>query len=168
MAVKYNTSHWRAHREAPLISVRGSDHTLSDLNPILDEASPTSTGCLDTAFAIAEVLGIKFNLDPPRAQYKQGWGLEILNPAPILCSWTLIVQDMQQKPTMPNFDLTNDGAPSIIGLDVKRFSLREFLSPLPTISLLIPGDDSLRKMSIFITDPEPLEARARLDLIGLK
>lgn len=46
----------------------------ANLNSILDEFIPTSTGGLQSASNLFHALGIGFSIVPPRTEYHRGWG----------------------------------------------------------------------------------------------
>lgn len=45
-----------------------------DLNPILDEGAPTSTGGMMNAIELCDALGVHFNMEAPRKTYYHSWG----------------------------------------------------------------------------------------------
>lgn len=113
------------------------------------------------------MIGINFEPDAPRANYYRGWGHEMLKQYPIICSWTIIIQDIDNKPVALTFDLTNDDAPLTVGLDVQQYLQRDFTKRDAYITILRPQDVSSRSLLIHTQD-EGLKKRAHIDLIGLK
>lgn len=69
------------------------------MSPILDEDNPNSTGSLASAAAICDVLGIPLGVDAPSFHYERGLRHEELSPASVICSWTLIIEDLKGRPT---------------------------------------------------------------------
>lgn len=55
-------------------------------------------------------------------EYSHGWGDKCVNPQKVKCTWDLLVEDINRKPTMMTFDLVEGEYPSILGLDIKRYS----------------------------------------------
>ena len=94
----------------------------TDLNPIIDEGAPSSTGGIINAAAVCDILGIEFKLHPPREHYEHGWGEQCHDPRPILASWTLTVMDRYSNPFALTFDLVQGESPLIIGLDVTEYA----------------------------------------------
>lgn len=43
-----------------------------DVNPILDEGAPTSTGGIENAAKLCNMLAMNLNLKPPRSLYHHG------------------------------------------------------------------------------------------------
>lgn len=150
-----------------IFSIRGLGDDIPDLNPVLDEGSPTSTGGISTVLALCEVLGTQFQAERSKSQYRRGWGNEALNSRPIMCAWTLTVQDLNGRPTDLIFDLTDDQAPLIMGLDLQQFSKRSFIDYRPTMEIKRPNDSSPRSPPIYVRNEDPLNLRAYVDIIGL-
>lgn len=84
---------------------------------------------------------------------------------PVICSWTLALQDMNGHPTFLSFDLFDDNSPLIIGLDVSRYATTDFLSDSPRISFRRPSDNETRIFPIYIRSESSICARAYIDLI---
>lgn len=115
-----------------------------DLNPILDEGNPTSTAGITAALKLCEVLGITFEPKGPRAEYSRGWGHLLLDLMPIICSRALMFQDLINKSVANIFGLTDDNAPSTMGLDLEQFSKRDFTNPTQFICFNQPQDKEAR------------------------
>lgn len=98
-----------------------------DLDPVLDEGSPKSTGSVSAAMAFCEVLGIRFMARRPRVIYKQAWGTNAVNASKNMCKLTLMTQDINGRPTLISFGLTEDDSPLIVGLDLQKYSKRSFV-----------------------------------------
>lgn len=82
-------------RESPMISTERNPSRIifsegfrhpSDLNPILDEASRTSTGSASAVLALCNVLQILFRAEAPRRNYNHGWGYDSLRSRHIVCT----------------------------------------------------------------------------------
>lgn len=82
-----------------------------DLNPILDEGAPTSTGGIRNAARLCVALGIALNLDEPRDVYLHGWGDRCADAKIIKYSWTITIQDVNDLPTSFIFDLVDGDSP---------------------------------------------------------
>lgn len=91
----------------------------------------------------------------------------MLNPSPVVCSWTLFVQDSSYGPISLTFNFTNDNAPLTIGLEFQRYSIRDFACTRPSITLKRPLDSSPRTLPVHIRGGGPLDMRAYVDVIGL-
>lgn len=94
----------------------------TDLNPILDEGAPTSTGGIEEATAIYDQLGIRLVLDPPRNLYVHSWGATSQDPRSVVCTCNLVVNDRDDLPAVLPFDLVRGSSPFLLGLDEKRYS----------------------------------------------
>lgn len=140
----------------------------SDLNPILDEGSPTSTGSIHAAILLCNVLALKFNPEQPRNHYSRGWGCDAVQARPILYTWTLSIQDLHNRTIHLSFDLCDDYSPLIIGLDVQRYSKRSFLSRNQTITIQRPENKFPKCLPIYLHSEDPLRLRAHVVIIGLK
>lgn len=136
-----------------------------NLNPILDEGAPTSTGGLINAARICDMLGISFSLDPPRSEYLHGWGTECAGARPILCSWDLKVSDAHGKPTTFTFDLVEGESPLILGLDVKRFANTDNLAAPPYIRFKRPQDIDTRVFHTYIEPDHDGNDRIRFEIV---
>lgn len=99
--------------------------------------------------------------------YSRGWGDRSLDAQHVICSWTVIVQDLNNNPVSLTFDLTNDDAPITIGLDVQQFSKRDFCIPEPFLTIHHPQDSNPKSLPIYVKGRNSLTKRAYLDLIGL-
>lgn len=134
---------------------------LPDPNPILDEGAPTSTGGIENAITICDVLGIHLTQDPPRDTYYHGWGENCLDARPIVCSLTLTVQDVTGKPTSFTFDLVHGKSPLILGQDVRQHCNTFNLTEQRYIRIKRPTDDAERYTFTYII---PEDSRLRLDI----
>lgn len=150
-----------------IFSVRNSDHRERDLNPVLNEENPTSTGELYTALALCEILGLPFDPEILCRQYNRALGHGGLQPEPIVATWTLLIQNLNGCSKDLSFDLTKDSSPLIIGLDLQHFSQRSFLEPCYSITIKIPHDMFSKNLPIYIKNQNPLSSRAQVDVIGL-
>lgn len=97
--------------------------TRDDLNPILYEGAPSSTGGLEEAVKLCDQLEIQLVLDPPREAYLHGWGITCALSKLIIATWVLIVNDINGFPTPLPFDLVEESSPLIIGLDLKNMPI---------------------------------------------
>lgn len=104
-------------------------------------------------------------LDEPRTVYKRGWGPKSSDASDIIASWTLYMQDMKNKPTAIDFDVTNDASPIILGMDVKKYTLTDNLASPPVMIMNRPSDKGVRTMETCLSTGDPLKARLRLLVI---
>lgn len=116
---------------------------------------------------LCEVLGIEFIPEPPRDRYSRGWGNSALNSLPIICSWSLQFQDIQNSPVRMTFDLANDDSPLIIGMDVQQFASSNFLDNISTFKIRRPQDNIVKILPVYISGRNKFNKRAYLDIIGL-
>lgn len=144
-----------------VFSVEGLDRLLPDPNPILDEGAPTSTGGIENAATLCDILGIPLVLDPPRDNYLHGWGDECLGAKPIVRSWTLTVHDVTEKPTALTFDLVQGSSPLIVGMDVRAYCNTYNLGSQRYILMKRPTDTEKRTLFTYIV---PDDKRLRLDI----
>ena len=95
---------------------------MTDPNPILDEGAPTSTGSVQAAQRLCQIMGISLVLDSPSEVYLHGWGQKCLDAKLIRHSWTLTIPDRYGIPLSLTFDLTEGDDPLVVGLDVKEYA----------------------------------------------
>lgn len=137
-----------------------------DPNPILDDGNPTSTGIITTASYLCDLLGIPLSLDPPRMTYSRGWGIKALDPSPVICSWTLTLQDINGLTTHITFDLFDDRSPLTIDLDLCRYARKDFLSDPPLLTFHRPTDNAPRSFPAYIRSVSALSSRSHVDILG--
>lgn len=118
--------------------------------------------------ALCDVLGVRFFAEAANKNYKRGWGIDSHDALPIICSWTLTLQDINGRTTHISFDLTHGDSPLIIGLDLQQYSARTFIGPQPTIIFQRPSEREERVLPIYIRETDTIHRRAHVDLIGLK
>lgn len=92
----------------------------------------------------------------------------MVSPYPIMCSWTISMQDIYDKPMTLTFGLTNDNAPLNIGLGVQRYSKPDFTSRSFTFTFLRPPAEYSPSLPIYINRDDPLNIRAYVDIVGRK
>lgn len=148
MIIVMSQLHLWLSQVSPLILMRDSDD-ISDLSPILDEESPTSTGSTISSLILCEVLGRRFVVEQSNRQCRRGWGCNALDLQPIIFSWSLTVQDIYNSPATIAFDFTDNDSPLIIRLNIQKFSRRSFLKSLPTVEFQRPNDGFLRFLPIY-------------------
>lgn len=81
-----------------VFSERGSINTDMDLKPMLDEGNSMSSSGIKTAMRLCEVLDIPFESYRPKKAYYRGCGHECIRAMQILCTWTLHVQELKDRP----------------------------------------------------------------------
>lgn len=131
----------------------------------MDDGNPTSTGSIGAALRLCDILGICLQLDPPEFYYSRGWGCQGLGASPVICCWTIAVQDINGRVTYITFDLFDDDSPLIIGLDLIRYGISDFVSVQLTLTFKRPTDDHMRCLPIYITSPNSVQARAHVELL---
>lgn len=52
----------------------------ADHNLFIDEGAQKSTGGIERASRLCDILGVKNEGEPPDENYQQGWGQEYLHP----------------------------------------------------------------------------------------
>lgn len=139
-----------------------------DLNPILDEGAPTSTGGLLNATQLCDRLGIDMHLEAPQEVYRHGWGHEGSNAKDIIYTWRLTVNDIYEKPTTFSFDLVDGYSPLIVGLDLKQHSDTINRCKRKHIIFQRPYDTSPRTFYTYLSQDEGNNDRLRLNLIAHK
>lgn len=82
----------------------------------------------------------------------------------IVCSWTIMLQDVDNRTIAFTFDFTMNDSSLTIGLDVQPFSSRNFAAANPTITFNLPYATTPRTFSIYILG-DNFTKRAHLDLI---
>lgn len=132
-----------------------------DSNPIFDEGAPISTGGIENASTLSEILGIKLVLEPPRERYYLGWGEECLGQKPIICSWTLTLHDVTGKPTSFTFDLVRGSSPLILGQDIRQYCNTFNLSAQKYVCMRRPTENGDRYLYTYLVAED---SRLCLDL----
>lgn len=138
------------------------DTLLPDPNPILDEGAPTSTGGIENAATLCDILGIPLNLDPPRERYYHGWGDGCYGAKMVVCSWTLTVHDTTGKPTALTFDLVPGSSPLIIGMDIRAHCDTFNRDKQKYVRMKRPSDAEERILFTYLV---PDDNRLRLDIV---
>lgn len=114
---------------------------------------------------LAVALGIEFNVDAPRRVYSRGWGFDCLNSHPIMCSWTITIQDLNDRPTEITFDLFKDSSPLVIGLDLKRYTSTDNFRH--ELIIKRPKDKQARILRTYITGDSSVDYRVRAELVKM-
>lgn len=110
--------------------------------------------------------------------YRSWPALRWLNPrlgpnaadtTPIISSWSLIIQDTDNKPEFRRFDVSNDTSPITIRMEVKRYSITDNLSSPNKLIISHPTDKSLRVLETNMSGSGRLHQRLQrlLDAHGL-
>lgn len=123
---------------------------------------------MSAAIALCEVLGIRFNPNVCTESYKCGWGMDAHDALPIIFSWTLLQQDLNERPIHLTFNLTHGDSSLIIGLDIQQLSSSSFTTSQPKIHITLASESDEIILPIYIRDGNNLQRRAYVDLIGLK
>ena len=139
-----------------------------DLNPILDEGAPTSTGGILNAAALCDALGRELVLDPPREEYYHSWGSIGADPKPIVAAWSMVVNDVENRPTVIEFDLVRGESPLIMGLDIKRYADTVNSDSPSWIRFKRPCDTRERKFFTYIDNDETGNRRLRIEIVPHK
>lgn len=111
------------------------------------------------------MLGRKLNLDEPRAVYQRGWGPNAADMAEVIASWSLTMQDLNDRTTTITFDVMDDNSPITMGMDIKRFSITDNTSEPKKLIIHRPSDKEKRVLQTYIAQSDPLQARLRLMVI---
>lgn len=127
----------------------------------MTKGAPTSTGGINNATILCDILGTPLVLDPPREQYLHGWGDKCLDAKPIVCSWTLTVHDTTGKPTALTFDLVHGSSPLIVGMDVRKYCDTFNRGEQKYVRMQRPFD---KRESTLYTYIVPDDSRLRLDI----
>lgn len=94
-----------------VFSVRDSPFPSLEASPVLDDGAPTSTGSINAAARICEILGRYFELERSPFTYERGLGVKGLGASQVLCSWILSFQDLRGQVTSIQLDLFGDDSP---------------------------------------------------------
>lgn len=114
---------------------------------------------------LCEVLDVPFEAFRPKKVYYRGWGHKCIKAIPIVCIWTLHVQDLQNQATELTFDLVDDDFPLTIGMDIRRYCVTDLRAKPPRIYLKRPTDTKERVFEVYLTTRTDLDVRARLSII---
>ena len=107
------------------------------------------------------MLGIPFEIDPPRERYYHGWGDECLGARMIVYSWTITIHDVHGKPTSFTFDLVSGNSPLILGQEIREHCNTFNLANEKYIQMRRPHDDDYRYHYTYLL---PSDRRLRLDI----
>lgn len=132
------------------------------INPILDTGAPTSTGGTKEASAMCQILGIDFELSPPRAVYEHGWGVGCDRAKRIRYTWYLTLFDTQGLPTTIPFDLVEGHSPLVIGLDVEKYGTINNVQNYTEFKR--PNDNAKRKLLTYVDTDDNGDERIWLDI----
>lgn len=137
----------------------------ADLNPILDEGAPVSSGGTLNAARLADQLGIEFKVRNPERESCIGWGQNCADAKTVICIWNLTVLDNNGKSTELSFELVEGESPLIVGLDTKEHADTLNRSHPRKIIFQRPCDRSPREMYTYIAEDETKCRRLRLEII---
>lgn len=149
-----------------IIFSKGFGPSMRDLDPVLDKGSSASSGGIQAAQRLREVLDTNFEPEPARQNYRKGWGHHMLDARAIVCSWTITVQDLTETLVSIPFDLTIGDAPLTVDLDLQQYSHQSFNSPHPTITFSQSGDKVSKLLPVY-SQGGRLTKRARKDFIAI-
>lgn len=107
------------------------DPNKSNLNFILDKGPHTLTGGIRAAQKLCENSEINLKPEPARQRYNRGWKHHMLDTQPIVCSWTITKQDLNNTLIFSTLDLSNDDALLVDDLDLQQYSQQNFNSTRP-------------------------------------
>ena len=106
-------------------------------------------------------------LGSPRAKYARGWGPSGANQSMIVAQWTLFIQDMNGKKLSIDFDVTDDNAPIILGLDHLQHATIMNVRRPGVIALRFPGNQFEYKLETYLTGNDPLQKRLMLLVVPM-
>ena len=116
---------------------------------------------INTTITLCDVLGIPFEIVPPRERYFHGWGDECHGAKMTVCSWTITIQDIHGKLTAFTFDLVPGKSPLILGQEVREHCNTFNLANQRYMVMRRPYDDAYRYLYTYLI---PSDCRLRLDI----
>lgn len=85
---------------------------------------------------------------------------------PIICTWSITVMDIHDKPTTLEFDLKGGDAPLIMGLDVlEHANILSNTSRPPTIVIQRSSDKAPRTFYTYFTSKDPFDKRQHIAIV---
>lgn len=142
-----------------------SKYAKVDSNPILDEGAPRSIGGIESAVELCDALAIKFYADLSRETYMHEWGIHGGDANPVICTWTLVVCDVDGKPTSISIDLVEGIEPILVGLELKQNADTCNLAESPYIRFKRPTDTYTRTFSIYTAEDRKGNLRLRMEVL---
>lgn len=86
-------------RTAPAgFSKGGAVTVVADHNPVIDDGAPRSTGGINSASSLCDMIGVRYEVERPSSVYYQGWGQKCADPKVVKCTWTLRAKDEGNNP----------------------------------------------------------------------
>lgn len=140
---------------------------MRDPNPVYDVGAPRSTGGINNAAALCDVLEVDFKITPPEFVYYHGWGDGCHDLRPIVGVWEITVMDKNHNPCTFSFDLVEGDSTLVVGLDVGKFAMQNNLSTEPFLHIKRPMDSSPRLIPTYISTnmENNLIERIRVELV---
>lgn len=145
--------------------VKRPNELQTDLNPIIDEVAPTSTGRIFNASRLANMLGITFHVTAIDRPYMHGCGDTCENAKPLEYIWTLTVNDVRCNSTTFIFDLVQGESPLIIGLNHTKNSDTINRSSLTRLCFQRPSDTAESVFYTHISQDRSGFERLRLKIV---
>lgn len=138
--------------------------SIIDVIPILDEGAPTSTGGIDNAAKLCNILGMNLKLKPSRSLYHHRWGMNAADSKHVVASWYLTINDLNKKSAMFVFDPVEGESPLLIGLDTKQYSTTDNLSKPTTNSFKTPTDLHVKSFYTYIAHNDGQHIKLRIEI----
>lgn len=130
----------------------------------MDEGNPTSTASAGSIRRLCDIIGRPVKIEKARSDYRRGWGPYGSDSMPIIGLWSITIQDINDKPTTLDFDVTDDDSPITVGMDVQRYCVTDNLSTPRRVVMKRPRDTDRRTLNTYISGFSPLEHRLRLEI----
>lgn len=148
-----------------MVFVRGAVKPNADHNPVVADGASRSTGVIESAAKLCDMLGLRYEVEPPSSVYYHRWGHECTDPKVIKCSWKLRTMDKYSKPVEILFDLTDGDAPLILGIYLLQFSDTCNHREPRVIRFWRSCDDGMRTMFTYIAPDRHGNHRIRLEVL---
>lgn len=137
----------------------------TDPKPIMYEGAPTSTGGMEDAVTMCNLLGIPFKVEKPDEVYMHGWGTDCAGARQVKCSWEITIMDESNRPVSLIFDLVEGRPPLITGMDLKRYADTCNRTVPGTITFKRPQDKHVFKLCTYILKDNMGNLRLRLSIV---
>lgn len=111
------------------------------------------------------ILNILFESYRRRDNYQRGWGHECMGAKPIVSSWTLCLQDLHNHPVELAFDLFDEESPFAVEMDIRRYSITEYVTKPATLTIKLPTDTGSKVMQLYVSEKPKYDARARVVIV---
>lgn len=138
----------------------------TDLNLILDDGAPHSTGGVEDAVRLCEEMGITLVLDEPREVYWNGWREDCADPKQVIRTWNLTTLNTNEHPATVQIEIVELISSFIIRLDLMPFGDTFNRNNLSTIKFRRSYDIMYYTFQTYITDDKSGNPRLQISIVA--